>query len=47
MLAPQGFSTNEKGEKVGFNTEIYSESEVSLLQSVVAAWCCRSESVKR
>ena len=24
----QGFGVNEKGEKYGFNTEIYSESEV-------------------
>lgn len=25
----QGFKTNDKGEKVGFNTMVYSESEVT------------------
>lgn len=25
---PRGFGTNDKGEEIGFNTEIYSSSEV-------------------
>lgn len=25
---PRGFTTNEKGEDTGFNTEVYSSSEV-------------------
>lgn len=28
---PRGFTTNEKGEEVGFTTESYSASEVSCL----------------
>lgn len=31
---PQGFSTNDKGEKVGYNTMIYSESEVERIAHV-------------
>ena len=28
---PRGFGTNDEGEKTGFNTEIYSVSEVTAL----------------
>jgi len=44
----QGFKTNDKGEKVGFNTMIYSESEVSLAQgskgNIDCDSCCISMS---
>jgi isocitrate/isopropylmalate dehydrogenase len=30
----QGFGTNEKGERTGFNTDIYSESEVERIARV-------------
>jgi hypothetical protein len=33
-LCPQGFGTNEKGEKTGFNTDVYSESEVERIARV-------------
>jgi hypothetical protein len=26
---PRGFGTNDKGEDIGFNTEVYSASEVT------------------
>ncbi len=26
---PRGFSVNEAGERIGFNTDVYSEPEVS------------------
>lgn len=32
---PRGFETNEKGEDVGFNTEIYSASEVGEYTSIL------------
>eukprot|EP00775_Hariotina_reticulata_P012676 gene12676-12803_t len=31
---PRGFGTNEKGEKIGFNTDVYSESEVERIARV-------------
>jgi 3-isopropylmalate dehydrogenase len=30
----QGFGTNEKGERTGFNTDVYSESEVERIARV-------------
>lgn len=30
----QGFGTNEKGERTGYNTDIYSESEVQRIARV-------------
>jgi isocitrate/isopropylmalate dehydrogenase len=30
----QGFGTNEKGERIGFNTDVYSESEVERIARV-------------
>jgi isocitrate/isopropylmalate dehydrogenase len=30
----QGFGTNDKGEKIGFNTDVYSESEVERIARV-------------
>ena len=35
----QGFKTNDKGEKVGFNTMIYSESEVMHAQLLKLPLC--------
>lgn len=32
--ALQGFGTNEKGERTGYNTDIYSESEVQRIARV-------------
>ena len=33
-LPLQGFGTNEKGERTGFNTDVYSESEVERIARV-------------
>jgi 3-isopropylmalate dehydrogenase len=33
-LPLQGFGTNEKGERIGFNTDVYSESEVERIARV-------------
>ena len=33
---PRGFDTNDKGEKRGFNTMVYSESEVERIAKVLA-----------
>jgi hypothetical protein len=33
-LPPQGFGTNDKGERIGFNTDVYSESEVERIARV-------------
>jgi isocitrate/isopropylmalate dehydrogenase len=30
----QGFGTNDKGERIGFNTDVYSESEVERIARV-------------
>jgi 3-isopropylmalate dehydrogenase len=32
--ALQGFGTNDKGERIGFNTDVYSESEVERIARV-------------
>jgi hypothetical protein len=34
LLLLQGFGTNEAGERTGFNTDIYSESEVDRIARV-------------
>jgi hypothetical protein len=31
---PQGFGTNDKGERIGYNTDVYSESEVERIARV-------------
>lgn len=31
---PRGFGTNEKGERIGFNTDVYSEPEVERIARV-------------
>lgn len=31
---PRGFGTNDKGERIGFNTEVYSEPEVERIARV-------------
>lgn len=33
-VCTQGFGTNEKGERTGYNTDIYSESEVQRIARV-------------
>lgn len=33
---PRGFGTNEKGERIGFNTDVYSEPEVGTAHSTPA-----------
>lgn len=34
VINVQGFGTNEKGERIGFNTDVYSESEVERIARV-------------
>lgn len=34
LLFCQGFGTNDKGERIGYNTDVYSESEVERIARV-------------